>query len=231
MAYPKFADRMGTMTDSLTEIARTATSTTIGYYDQHAPAFWDGTKDHDVTQNYDALLGAINTEPPFSLLDFGCGPGRDLAYFSRLGHNVTGLDGSTQFAEMAKAHSGAEVWVQDFINLSLPANRFDGVFANATLFHVPKNAIEDSLSAIWSALKPNGVLFTSNPRGNDEEGLSGGRFGVYYRDETWMALLGNLKVKNGCFKPVRQYYRPQNVPPDQQRWFATLWRKSSHAAK
>lgn len=208
------------MTDTGTEKPGILTATTIGYYDGHAPAFWDGTRNHDVTQNYEALLGAIDAEPPFTLLDLGCGPGRDLAYFRSLGHIAIGLDGSAEFANMARAHSGAEVWVQDFIDLKLPEGHFDGVFANATLFHVPKEAIETTLTAIWGCLIPGGVLFTSNPRGNDEQGLSGGRFGIYYRDESWVTL-----VNNAGFKPIRQYFRPPNTPPHQQRWFATVWRK------
>ena len=69
------------------------------------------------------------------------------------------------------------------------------------------------------------MLFASNPRGNDEEGVSGGRFGVYYQDDTWLELVNNLNIQNGRFEPVQQYFRPQDAPPDQQRWFATVWRK------
>ena len=209
------------MTDPLTAKPNELTSTTINYYDGHAPAFWNGTKDHNVTQNYDALLSAIDAKPPFTLLDLGCGPGRDLAYFQGLGHIAIGLDGSAQFAEMARLHSGAEVWVQDFIDLDLPKSHFDGVFANASLFHVPMEDIETTLTALWRTLRPGGVLFSSNPRGNDEQGFSGGRFGVFYRDQTWMAL-----VERCGFNLVRQYFRPPNAPPHQQSWFATVWRKS-----
>mgnify|MGYP001160062282 FL=1 len=208
------------MSDTEVEEPGNLTSTTIGYYDDHAPAFWDGTRTHDVTQNYDAMLGAIDAKPPFTLLDLGCGPGRDLAYFQSLGHMAIGLDGSTKFAEMARRNSNAEVWVQDFIDLDLPAAHFDGVFANASLFHVPKKSILAALGAILTTLRDGGVLFSSNPRGNDEEGFSGGRFGVFYSDQTWMAL-----VKKAGFEPVRQYYRPPNATPPEQHWFATVWRK------
>ena len=75
--------------------------------------------------------------PPFAILDFGCGPGRDLKTFADLGHAPVGLEGAAPFADMARAHSGCEVWQQDFLALDLPAERFDGVFANAALFHVP----------------------------------------------------------------------------------------------
>src|SRR5438270_308678 len=66
---------------------------TLAHYARSAGKFWDGTKSHDVTQNYEALLGAIEGPPPFTLLDFGCGPGRDLRYFQSLGHRAIGLEG------------------------------------------------------------------------------------------------------------------------------------------
>src|SRR5512137_125616 len=104
---------------------------TLADYDQRADDFWAGTRDHDVRQNIDALLRHIEGTAPFAILDFGCGPGRDLKTFAGLGHHAVGLDGVARFAAMARAHSGCEVWHQDFLTLALPAGRFDGVFANA----------------------------------------------------------------------------------------------------
>jgi len=79
---------------------------TLAHYDASAQSFQEGTRTHDVSQNYAALLGAIEGPPPFTLLDFGCGPGRDLAYFRSLGHEAVGLDGSARFVEMARAVTG-----------------------------------------------------------------------------------------------------------------------------
>src|SRR4051812_42666413 len=110
---------------------------TLAHYEQNATAFWEGTRDHDVRQNIDALLRHLEGAPPLRILDFGCGPGRDLAAFRALGHDPVGLEGSPRFAAMARAYSGAEVWEQDFLTLHLPPAAFDGVFANASLFHVP----------------------------------------------------------------------------------------------
>src|SRR5271169_322074 len=110
---------------------------TLEHYDQRAEEFWEGTRDHDVSQNLTALLQSIEGEPPFTILDFGCGPGRDLKTCAELGHTAIGLDGAARFAAMARAHSGCEVWQQDFLRLDLPNGHFDGIFANATLFHVP----------------------------------------------------------------------------------------------
>src|SRR5215475_3356172 len=78
---------------------------TIAYYDRMAEAYWDGTRDHDVSQNYTAFLDAIENDPPYSILDLGCGPGRDLHHFRLLGHNAVGLDGSREFVAMALSYS------------------------------------------------------------------------------------------------------------------------------
>jgi SAM-dependent methyltransferase len=68
---------------------------------------------------------------------------------------------------MARAHSGCEVWHQDFLKLDLPEAHFDGVFANAALFHVPRQALPHVLLELHATLKPGGVLFSSNPRGSE----------------------------------------------------------------
>src|SRR5256714_9566861 len=116
------------------EQVRRLSAMTIAYYDRFARAFWDGTRQHDVSQNYAAFLNAIESEPPYSILDLGCGPGRDLSHFRSLGHEAVGLDGSRQFVAMARAYSGCEVLHQAFLSLQLPECRFDGIFANASLF-------------------------------------------------------------------------------------------------
>lgn len=110
---------------------------TLAHYEQRAEEFRTGTRAHDVSQNIDSLLRQIEAEPPFTILDFGCGPGRDLLSFIRLGHKAIGLDGAPGFAAMARADTGCKIWRQDFLNLDLPEERFDGIFANASLFHVP----------------------------------------------------------------------------------------------
>ena len=180
---------------------------TMAHYDRSAEDFWRGTKDHDVSQNRAAFLGAIEGAPPFTILDLGCGPGRDLRYFRELGHEAVGLDGSQEFVAMARAYSGCEVLHQDFLALDLPARRFDGVFANATLFHVPSRELPRVLRELAAALKPRGVLFASNPRGNNEEGFHGGRYGVWHDLESWWRY-----VTGAGFSEIDCYYRPEGVP-------------------
>jgi SAM-dependent methyltransferase len=198
---------------------------TLAHYDQRAEEFWRGTRDHDVRQNIEALLQAIQAGfpehvPPFSILDFGCGPGRDLKVFKDLGHEAVGLEGSARFAAMAREYSGCEVLEQDFLALDLPSARFDGVFANAALFHVPSLQLPRVLGELHAALKPAGVLFSSNPRGANEEGWNRGRYGAYHDLETWRGYLSAAG-----FAELSHYYRPPGLPREQQPWLASVWRR------
>src|SRR5882724_9125175 len=194
---------------------------TLTHYDQRAQAFWEGTRDHDVSQNIAALLQHMEVAPPFELLDFGRGPGRDLNTFKTLGHHAVGLEGSPQLAALARANSGCEVLEQNFLELDLPSGRFDGVFANAALFHVPSQELPRVLRELHATLKPGGVLFSSNPHGDDDEGWSRGRFGAYLRLETWRAFMTSAR-----FTELQHYYRPTGMPREQQPWLATVYRRS-----
>ncbi len=204
-------------TPSLRQIA----AGTLEHYNQRAEAFWEGTRDHDVTQNIAALLRHIEAAPPFTILDFGCGPGRDLKAFSAMGHGAIGIEGAAKLAQMARALSGCEVWQQDFLALELPAEKFDGVFANAALFHVPAQELPRVLGELRATLKPGGVLFASNPRGDNEEGWNRGRYGSYHDLETWRAFMSRAG-----FIELEHYYRPEGLPREQQPWLASVWRKT-----
>ncbi len=193
---------------------------TLAHYNHHAEGFWAGTRDHDVSQNRNALLENLLGQPPFRILDFGCGPGRDLQAFKALGHEAIGLDGAARFVALAQRHSGCDVWLQDFLQLQLPAEYFDGIFANASLFHVPSQELPRVLKELWTTLKSSGVLFSSNPRGDNEEGWSGERYGVYYDYGNWRRL-----VTAAGFSEITHYYRPQGLPREQQPWLASVWRK------
>ncbi len=191
---------------------------TLAHYDKRASDFWEGTRGHDVSQNIATLLQYIEGPPPFSILDFGCGPGRDLKAFAERGHVAIGLEGSARFTGMAK-EQGLEVWEQNFLNLDLPEGRFDGVFANASLFHVPSQELPRILLELHATLKPRGVLFSSNPRGHNEEGWNNGRYGAYHDLEAWRGFL-----LGAGFVELTHYYRPAGLPLEQQSWLASAWR-------
>jgi SAM-dependent methyltransferase len=197
------------------------TQRTITHYDLAAESFWAGTHEHDVSENIAALLDHFEGTPPFAILDFGCGPGRDLLTLQRLGHRAVGLEGSARFVEMARQLTGCEVLHQDFLHLDLPNAEFDGIFANASLFHVPSQELPRVLRELHAALRPRGVLFSSNPRGDNREGwLGGDRYGVYHDLSAWQRFVGAAG-----FDEILHYYRPPGVPFEQQPWLASVWRR------
>jgi SAM-dependent methyltransferase len=193
---------------------------TLQHYDEGAEHFREGTRDHDVSQNIGTLLQYIEDGAPFRILDLGCGPGRDLKAFAELGHIAVGLEGAARFVEMARAYSGCKVWQQDFLQLDLPDDYFEGVFANAALCQVPSQELPRVLRELRATLKPNGVLFSSNPRGHNEEGWNRGRYGAFHDLETWRRY-----VLDAGFLELTHYYRPAGLPREQQPWLATAWRR------
>jgi SAM-dependent methyltransferase len=202
------------------EALRRISSGTIAHYRSFAEAYREGTWQHDVSQNIAALLDAIGGAPPVRILDLGCGPGRDLVTFRRLGHEPVGLDACPEFVEMARRLAVGEVWLQDILALDLPAGDFDGVFANAVLFHVPSLALPRVLADLWRTLKPGGALLSSNPRGKNEEGFADERYACFWDLPTWRRL-----VEGAGFVLLDHYYRPPGKPRHRQPWLATVWRK------
>lgn len=121
---------------------------------------------------------------------------------------------------MAREDAQCEVWQQDFLQLALPAQQFDGVFANASLFHVPSQELPRVLRQLHASLKAGGVLFTSNPRGENREGWSGDRYAAYYEWPAWQQFM-----TDAGFVELEHYYRPPGLPREQQPWLASVWRK------
>lgn len=191
---------------------------TLSHYNNSAESFWQGTKDHDVSQNYAEFLRPFPPGGKLKILDLGCGPGRDVKYFDSLGHSVVGLDGCENFCRMARDYTACEILHQNFLDLNLPAGAFDGIFANASLFHVPSRELPRVLLALHAALRAGGILFTSNPRGNDE-GWSGERYGHYMELERSREFL-----QEAGFELVKHYYRPEGRPQGQQPWLAIVSR-------
>ena len=161
-------------------------------------------------------MQALPQNKTLDILDFGCGPGRDLNTFKSLGHRPIGLDGSIEFCQLATKHSACQTLHQQFLNLELEENSFDGVFANASLFHVPSQELPRILNDLHHTLRPEGILFSSNPRGNIE-GWQGQRYGHYMEFEANKAYL-----EQAGFKIIHHYYRPDSKPREQQPWLAIV---------
>ena len=188
----------------------------IAHYDENAESFRIGTKDHDVSQNIAALLDALPKEKTLDILDFGCGPGRDMCVFKSMGHRPVGLDGSIEFCKMAVKQSGCPTLNQQFLKLELEENRYDGIFANASLFTVPSQELPRVLKELHSALRKDGILFSSNPRGN-AEGWQGQRYGHYMEFEASETFL-----QQSGFKIIEHFYRPAGMPREHQPWLAIV---------
>ncbi len=213
------------LTDSATislspEDLEIVTRSTKEGYGLSAQAFFEASLEHDVSQNHRAFLESIEAHPPFSLLDLGCGAGRDLKYFHLQGHHAVGLDGVRELVEIAQDYSGCEVQHNDFLDMTLPVSAYNGIFANASLFHVPSQELPRILRQLWNALKPRGVLFASNPKGENQEGWVQGSYAVFYALDTWSRYL-----ESAGFERLFYYYRPDGLPEEQQKWLATVWRR------
>jgi SAM-dependent methyltransferase len=114
---------------------------------------------------------------------------------------------------------------QDFLSLDLAERRFDGIFANAVLFHVPSQELPRVLGDLWRSLTTDGVLFCSNPHGPNREGWSGDRYGCYLDHPTYQRFLTDAQ-----FVELEHYYRPTGQPRHLQPWLASVWRKQPQSA-
>lgn len=195
------------------------TRLTIAAYERMAADYAEDTRNRDLSADYALFFRYMKSAAPLDLLDLGCGPGRDLSHFKQLGHRATGLDGSARLVEMAEA-TGCPVLHQDFLKLDLPPSAFDGVFASASLFHIPPDSLHGVLAALLQTLRPGGVLFMLNPRGRNEKGWMGERFCTYLRLGTWMRYM-----RSAGFAYLAHEYRPLGVTRQRQQWLSSVWRK------
>ena len=202
---------------------------TIADYEAIADGFHQGNLNHDVSQNLEALLQALGGRPGLDILDLGCAGGRDLVALTKRGHRAVGLEGGSRFCQLARATSGCEVLQQNLCELQLPAEAYDGIFANAVLFHVPSTALPMVLEGLHRALRPGGVLFSSNAHGfgEDREGWTDGRTPGNSSWVCWMSEASwTSTMQDAGFELLDLYYRPPGKPREQQPFLATVWRKA-----
>ena len=131
-------------------------STTLDYYDQNAEGFAAGTLDVKFTAIQDRFLGYL--APGALILDFGCGSGRDSRYFLSRGYKVEACDGSKQMVKIAGKTTGIPVKQMLFDELC-EVERYDGIFACASILHVPSAALPDIFRRLKRAVKRDGIIY------------------------------------------------------------------------
>jgi len=136
---------------------------TIDYYDNHSQAFYDRTINADITDSYEKFLKYLPKKA--NILDAGCGVGRDTKYFLSKGHAVSAFDASQKMVKLACRETGVGVIHSTFQELNFE-NMFDGVWAQASLLHIPYDMTREIYQKIHLSLKQNGIFYASYKYGN-----------------------------------------------------------------
>lgn len=149
---------------------------TIAYYDKNAEKFCAATRDADMCFCRNKFLSLIGENA--HILDAGCGSGRDSKAFLEAGYRVTAMDASAKVCKEAQVLLGQEVICKNFESIDY-RQKFDGIWACASLLHVTKEKINDVLKRLWIALKNKGVLYASFKYGEGERVVNGRFFNDY----------------------------------------------------
>ena len=163
---------------------------TLSYYSTNAITFSEGTVSVDFTTTQERFLKYL--APGSSILDFGCGSGRDAKCFVERGYKVTATDGCAELVALASEYSGLPVKQLLFSDFA-EAEAYDGVWACASILHLPKVELVDVLQKITTALRPGGYLYTSFKYGDFE----GERHGRYFTDMTAAGFRALLELVPG----------------------------------
>ena len=188
------------------------------YYQNNAQAFFDDTVNADISEQYDRFLKYIPNGG--KVLDFGCGSGRDTKAFLQRGYCVDAIDGSSELCKLASDYCGIQVNCMDFYDLS-DTEKYDGIWACASLLHIPKNEMPTMLSKMKKALVQNGVIYASFKLG-DFEGNRNGRFfsdvNPVIFEEMISDVIGLVKVDEWFTEDVR--------PEKKTTWYNVILRKN-----
>ena len=193
--------------------------TTLHYYQQNAGAFVEGTISADM---HDARTRFLKLLPSQAyILDFGCGSGRDTKAFLEYGYRVDAVDGSAELCRMASELIGRFVKQMLFEELSA-VEQYDGIWACASILHLPRKELGGILQKISDALKPGGVLYTSFKYG-DFEGIRGGRYFTDLTEESLAGLMFEVPSLQIVDIWITNDVRPGR---EEERWINILARRS-----
>lgn len=191
----------------------------IDYYNQYANQYFENTVDLELGEIIDGFIEYLPDGA--EVMDLGCGSGRDSLYFIERGFDVTAVDGSHELSELASIHIGQDVLTMRFHELSF-SDVFDGVWANASLFHMAPQGLKEVLNKIYNSLKVGGILHMSFKHG-DFEGVYEGRYFKYYRTKELEELIETIDgfqiLKLSKTFDVRPYRQ-------EERWLHVIVKKT-----
>lgn len=194
-----------------------AVKTTLDYYQRNANVFVEGTLSADMHDAQKRFLNML--KPQAYILDFGCGSGRDAKAFLSRGYRVDAIDGSPELCRIASELIGNPVKQMLFDELS-SINQYDGIWACASILHIPKRELVDVLRKISDALKDSGVLYTSFRYGSFE-GMRGGRYFIDLTEDTLRKLMEEVP----SLQIIDTWITDDVRPGREERWLNTLARR------
>lgn len=191
---------------------------TINYYNNNAKNFSDNTQNADMGLIQDKFLELLNSGA--HILDFGCGSGRDTKYFLKNGYHVTAMDGSEELCRLAGAFTGIAVKKRMFQELE-DVNVYDGIWACASILHLPRTELLPVIKKMCAALKENGVIYASFKYGSFE-GERGGRFFTDFTEADFKEFISDIQELK-----IEEAWITGDVRPgrDHEKWLNLLLRK------
>lgn len=161
---------------------------TIDYYDRNADAFDRDAARLDLEHLYQPFLELL--PPAGRILDAGCGPGRDSKAFLDRGYDIVSFDASPRMVELASRRTGRPVVLARFEDLEF-ADEFDGIWASASLLHVPRGKLSDAFGRLLRAVKSRGIIYASFKYGTGDR-IKGGRLFSDFSEDTLAEFLGQF---------------------------------------
>lgn len=191
---------------------------TLKYYNKNAQSFASGTVSVKFTEVQDKFLEKLN--PDAYILDFGCGAGRDTKYFLSRGYQIDAIDGSEQLCRIASKYTGIKVRQMLFQELD-EKEKYDGIWACASILHLPKKQLREVLENMYAALKSEGWIYTSFKYGKFE----GERNGRYFTDFTTDTFKEFIHDMHGL--KIEEHWITGDVRPGrgEEKWLNLLLQK------
>ena len=191
---------------------------TLKYYNENAQSFASGTVSVKFTEVQDKFLEKLN--PDAYILDFGCGAGRDTKYFLSRGYQIDAIDGSEQLCRIASKYTGIKVRQMLFQELD-EKEKYDGIWACASILHLPKKQLREVLENMYAALKSEGWIYTSFKYGKFE----GERNGRYFTDFTTDTFKEFIHDMHGL--KIEEHWITGDVRPGrgEEKWLNLLLQK------